>query len=95
MVQLEKVENKLLEILQSYISPKKMIESGKLESLLKQSVVYQINASKFNDFDTNKEFKFSLLEKYQCSKVPAPNKYLTTIDHHEDEIWMISLSPDG
>lgn len=34
----------LLEELQTYISPKKMIESGKLESLLKQSIVYQIHS---------------------------------------------------
>lgn len=34
---------KLLDLLQSFISPKKMLETGKLESLLRQSVAYQIN----------------------------------------------------
>lgn len=86
---------KLLDILQSFISPKKMIESGKLEQLLKQSVMFQVYTCKFHDPDASKMHTYSLLEKHQCSKVPVPNKYLMDIDHHEDEVWMITISPNG
>ena len=34
---------RLLDELQSYISPQKMLESGRLETLLKQSILSNIN----------------------------------------------------
>lgn len=55
---------RLLEVLQSYISPQKMLENGRLESLLKQSLHFQIATCKFHDYD-KKDHNYSLLEKHK------------------------------
>jgi WD40 repeat protein len=85
---------KLLEVLQSFISPQKMIESGRLESLLKQGLRYQISDCKYHDYDKS-DYKFSLLEKHKWKKSPLPNKLLHTISNHCDEVWYVVVSPDG
>ena len=85
----------VLEVLQSFISPKKMLESGKLESLLKQSVMYQLNTCKVQDWENGFKKNFSLLEKYESPNVKIPNKMLSSIDFHKDEIWTVAVSPDG
>lgn len=85
---------KLLEELQSYISPQKMLESGRLETLLKQSVAYQINSWKFHDWN-KKDYSYSLLEKHRCVKIPLPSKYLNSIQAHNDEVWYLAISPNG
>ena len=85
---------KLLDELQSFISPQKMLESGRLETLLKQSLSYQINSCKFHDWN-KKDYSYSLLEKHKWDKIPLPTKFLNSIQVHNDEIWYISISPDG
>lgn len=85
---------RLLDELQSYISPQKMLESGRLETLLKQSIAYQINSWKFHDWK-QKDYAYSFLEKHKCDKIPLPSKYLNSIQVHNDEIWYLSISPNG
>lgn len=85
---------RLLDELQSYISPQKMLESGRLETLLKQSIAYQINSWKFHDWK-QKDYSYSFLEKHKCDKIPLPSKYLNSIQAHNDEIWYLSISPNG
>lgn len=60
-----KSRKKLLDILQSHISPQKMLENGRLEYLLKQSIAFQVNGWKFHDWD-RKDHAYSLLEKHKC-----------------------------
>jgi hypothetical protein len=55
--------SKLLDVLQSYISPQKMIETGKLESLLKQSLKYQVNLCEYHE-NEKRDHEYSLLEKH-------------------------------
>ena len=85
---------KLLDVLQSFISPQKMLENGRLEFLLKQGLKYQICEWKYHDYDKS-DYKFSLLEKHKCKKSPLPNKLLHTISTHSDEVWYVVISPDG
>lgn len=85
---------RLLNELQSYISPQKMLEDGRLESLLKQSIRYQVSTCKHHDYD-KKDYKYSLLEKHKCGKTPLPNILLCSILHHSDEVWYVSVSPNG
>lgn len=89
-----KSRENLLKTLQSYISPQKMLESGRLESLLKQSLKFQISTCKFHDWD-KKDHDYSLLEQHKCEKTPLPNKLLCSITTHKDEVWYVAISPDG
>lgn len=85
---------KLLDVLQSFISPQEMLENGRLEFLLKQGLKYQISDWKYHDYDKS-DYKFSLLEKHKWEKSPVPNKLLYTISSHCDEVWYLAISPDG
>jgi len=87
--------SKLLDVLQSYISPQKMIETGKLESLLKQSLKYQVNLCEYHE-NEKRDHEYSLLEKHSWKKKTSlPNILLETIQNHNDEVWYVSVSPDG
>lgn len=79
--------NKLLEFLN-------INQSGRLESLLKQSLYYQVWMCRFHDWE-KKDYNYSLLEAHKCEKTPLPNKLLQSIQNHTDEVWYLALSPDG
>eukprot|EP01016_Furgasonia_blochmanni_P001966 TRINITY_DN1077_c0_g1_i7.p1 TRINITY_DN1077_c0_g1~~TRINITY_DN1077_c0_g1_i7.p1 ORF type:complete len:683 (+),score=130.07 TRINITY_DN1077_c0_g1_i7:1-2049(+) len=84
--------NKLIAQIQMECKPTEMLETKRLEKLLKQAVSFQVLNCQFH-YDINPNF--SLLEEHSCDAEEIPTRPLQILNEHVDEIWLLKFSPDG
>lgn len=90
-------KEELIDIISKVINPDDLIPSGRLITLLKQSIQYQNSQNGLNVFDEIIDYsKFSLLQDnnqkfngyYQFNNI-------NTLNESNGEIWYLQFSPDG
>lgn len=74
------------------VSPDKIMDSGRLETLIQQAMEYQISNCKYHNIAVT---DFSLMKDHQCKYSKVPSVCVKTLTLHNDEIWQVNFSSDG
>lgn len=82
----------VLENILRLVTPKKLADGKRLETLIQQAIKYQI--TKCNHHNTVKT-DFSLLEDHKCKNNDIPTVCVKTLSLNGDEIWEIEFTADG
>ncbi|OZJ03149.1 hypothetical protein BZG36_03888 [Bifiguratus adelaidae] len=83
---------RLLESLQHYISPERMLAPHRLQTLLLQAMAYQ--TSRCLEHNTHEAVQ-SLCRDHQCERTTLAYKTSYTLEGHTDEIWSLAFSNNG
>uniref|UniRef100_A0A3B0NG95 WD domain, G-beta repeat, putative n=1 Tax=Theileria annulata TaxID=5874 RepID=A0A3B0NG95_THEAN len=91
----ENSREKLWKHIQCLISPTVTIPPNRLLTLLRQAVELQ-ELHCLNHYDSGDECAvFPLLFDHCCTTSKLPSRLLARLESHTDEIWDVSISPDG
>ncbi|EAN31616.1 WD domain G-beta repeat protein [Theileria parva strain Muguga] len=86
---------KLWKHIQCLISPSVTIPPNRLLTLLRQAVELQ-ELHCLNHYDSGDECAvYPLLFDHRCTTSKLPSRLLARLESHTDEIWDVSISPDG
>jgi len=88
----EVARKQVLENILRLMTPKKLADGKRLETLIQQAIQYQI--SKCNHHNTVKT-NFSLLEDHKCKNNEIPAACVKTLSLNGDEIWETEFTADG
>lgn len=81
----------LKEIL-NLVSPQKIVDSGRLETLMQQAIQYQIAKCNYHNTATT---NFSLLQDHQCKNNKMPSVQVKNLTLHADEVLEAEFTADG
>ena len=65
-----------------------MLQSGRLEKLMKQALSYQLDSCLYHNRDMD---NLSLLSNYACSSDVIPTKCIATLTKHTDQVWFVQF----
>lgn len=88
---LERQEGLLLE-LQELLSPEMLLPDARLEHLVEQALLSQIERCPYHN---SRNTKLSLMEDYRSGPESLPTVPSQELVAHEDEVWVVHFSPDG
>lgn len=91
-------KDELIDIISKVINPDDLIPSGRLITLLKQSIQYQNSQNGLNIFDEIVDYsKFSLLQDNNKKNFNGYYQFnnINTLNESNGEIWYLQFSPDG
>lgn len=74
------------------VSPQKIVDSGRLETLMQQAIQYQISKCSYHNTAAN---DFSLLQDHKCKDNKMPSVCIKTLGLNGDEIWEVEFSANG
>ncbi|KAJ2221826.1 hypothetical protein H4R99_004828 [Coemansia sp. RSA 1722] len=81
----------VLESLQSYISPGKMVPVHRMETLFNQAIEWQSEVCERHVVPADHD----LYTDHVCASSVFPPELLITLRGHTDEVWYVAFSPDG
>ena len=81
----------LLQLLE-FISPKKIMDSRRLEVLIGQALQFQISQCKYHN---SAHTEMSLMQDHQCKNNQIPSVCVKTLALHTDEVWSVYFAPSG
>ncbi|PIA19004.1 WD40 repeat-like protein [Coemansia reversa NRRL 1564] len=81
----------VLESLQTYISPGKMVPVHRMETLFTQAIAHQCEACSYHVRPASQ----GLYVDHTCPSPVFPQGLQSSLMGHEDEVWYLAFSPDG
>ena len=82
----------LLRKLHEYLPLNQMLLPGRLETLLKYSVQYQIDQCPYHNEDMK---NYSLLVDHECSQTLLPTQCMATLREHKEQVWLCKFNDQG
>ncbi|KAJ2773165.1 hypothetical protein IWQ57_001429 [Coemansia nantahalensis] len=81
----------VLESLQAYISPGKMVPVHRMETLFGQAIAHQCNTCRYHVRPATQ----GLYMDHTCAETAFPPELQIALTGHGDEVWYVCFSPDG
>ncbi|KAJ2375982.1 hypothetical protein IW150_002242 [Coemansia sp. RSA 2607] len=81
----------VLESLQSYISPGKMVPARRMETLFDQAIERQCDVCERHVISAGHD----LYSDHSCASSVFPPELQINLQGHDDEVWYVAFSPDG
>eukprot|EP01025_Chloroclados_australasicus_P049508 TRINITY_DN5643_c0_g1_i3.p1 TRINITY_DN5643_c0_g1~~TRINITY_DN5643_c0_g1_i3.p1 ORF type:complete len:577 (+),score=52.06 TRINITY_DN5643_c0_g1_i3:111-1841(+) len=83
---------KLLQELQYYLPPAKLIPPGRIEELIERALSAQVEQCLYSNDPCP---KLTLLQDYSVGLEQLPLQKLQSLDEHSNEVWHVQFSEDG
>ncbi|KAJ1733493.1 hypothetical protein LPJ61_001535 [Coemansia biformis] len=81
----------VLESLQTYISPGKMVPVHRMETLFNQAIAHQCDTCRYHVRPAAQ----GLYVDHTCPESVFPQDLQISMSGHDDEVWYVAFSPDG
>ncbi|KAI8322342.1 WD40 repeat-like protein [Martensiomyces pterosporus] len=81
----------VLESLQAYVSPGRMVPAHRMETLFNHSIMRQNETCECHIHSAGS----SLYVDHACSPALFPQELQISLKGHKDEVWYVAFSPDG
>lgn len=89
---IQTMRESLLQKLHVYLPKNSMLLPNRLETLLGQSIEWQISQCQYHNVD---ETRFSLLKDHTCPPSLIPTTCMATLRRHKEQVWFCKFNNQG